>query len=232
MVPWKAEGEFRGFSLWQPLVARPGARNAARACGPRVDEGMCSWTPPSGCPMAFWQESLRQGVFGNPIVIFREDAGVSSLAGQRLCWLCCSLDQPPCQQAFFLERAEWGDRYPAHRNMWAFTFSYMIYFNYYLRGFGLLALTLPLFYTWLPYFYMVLTLFGDQITILKEIVTHVRLPVQLTAMSKHCDLTLFKLIKVPGKDFLQKKLKCKNNLIRDVKFGHYPQFEKHLPLTS
>ena len=59
--------------------------------------------------------------------------------------------------------------------------------------------------------------------------TYVRLLVQMTAMSKHCDLTIFKLIKVLGKDFLQKKCKCKNNLIRDVKFGHYPQFEKHLP---
>ena len=74
-------------------------------------------------------------------------------------------------------------------------------------------------------------LFGDQIVILKGIMTYVRLLVLLTAMSKHCDLIRFKLVKVIGKDFLQKKHKCKNYPIRDVEFGHYPQFEKHLPPT-
>ena len=29
MASWMAKGDFRGLSLKQPLVARPGARNAA-----------------------------------------------------------------------------------------------------------------------------------------------------------------------------------------------------------
>ena len=67
------------------------------ACSPRVVEGFCSWTPPSGCPTALGQEGPRQGIFGNPVDIFGRDTGVSSLAVSRSSLRCYSLGRPPCR---------------------------------------------------------------------------------------------------------------------------------------
>ena len=56
---------------------------------------------------------------------------------------CLVLLQPwlaPLPIGFFLERAILGDQLPAHQSMWAFSFFFYDFSNYYLRGLGFLAL--------------------------------------------------------------------------------------------
>ena len=75
----------------------------------------------------------------------RGDVGVSSLAAQPR-WYCYSLGRHAYQYGFFL-KSRMGRSPPAHVKVWAFfLFSLLIYFIYYLRGLGFLALTLS------PYF--------------------------------------------------------------------------------
>ena len=100
-------------NLWLPDQGLGTWLGESQACSPKVVESMCSWTLPSGCPMAFWQEGPRQGVSENPVVTLRGDAGVSSLAGQHLHWLCCSLGWPASR--LFSGKSHRGDRPPAHK---------------------------------------------------------------------------------------------------------------------
>ena len=112
------------------------------ACGPRVVEGECSWTLPSGCPTTYleWvcQEGPRQRVFwetccisGGMLVRPRWQTNVfigsvtvlaGTLANGSVFWESRRGDQPLPQA------------------MWAFLLSFVIYFNYYLRGLGSLTL--------------------------------------------------------------------------------------------
>ena len=141
------------FLLSNPWLLNQGLgmrQGESRVCGPRVVEGKCSWTLPSGCPTAFpkwvWQE-CAQTVSLLGILL--------QLRGRCWCFLAGSptllvLLQPwpaPLPIGLFFEKAVSGDRPPTCLKCAGFfLFSQLIYFNYYLRGLHFLALTLPLFF--------------------------------------------------------------------------------------
>ena len=56
-------------NLWLPDRGLGMRLGKSQPCGPRVVEGKCSRTLPSGCPTALWQEGSRQRASGNPVAL-------------------------------------------------------------------------------------------------------------------------------------------------------------------
>ena len=140
----ETSGVFLLSNLWLPDWG-PGMRQGeSRACGPRVVGGECSRTLPSGCPTAFTEWVSQEG------------SQTESLLGILLqvhgeCWCVLAgsptssfgLLQPwpaPLPTGHFFGSAVGEIGPPPTEVVWAFPFSFMFFFNYYLRDLGSLAL--------------------------------------------------------------------------------------------
>ena len=70
--------------LWLPDQGLGTWLEESQALVPRVVEGMCCQTLPSGCPMAFSARGPQTGSLGKSCCDFGGDAGVPLLEGQHL----------------------------------------------------------------------------------------------------------------------------------------------------